>query len=77
MFRCPGQDQRYWKPEDIFDVRCPHCGYEIEFWKDEPNHQCPECAKMVRNPRLDTGCAQWCKHAEECLPGELSGQKGM
>ena len=25
-FHCPGQDQRYWKPEDIFDVLCPRCG---------------------------------------------------
>ena len=23
MFRCPGQDQRYWKPDDIFEVQCP------------------------------------------------------
>ena len=21
MFRCPGQDQRLWKPEDIFEVK--------------------------------------------------------
>ena len=27
---------RYWKPEDIFTAPCPHCGAEIEFWKDEP-----------------------------------------
>ena len=31
---------RYWKPEDIFTVACPHCGAEIEFWKDEPVRQC-------------------------------------
>ena len=71
MIKCPGQDQRYWKPEDIFDVKCPHCAYEIEFWKDEPYYYCPECHNMTRNPRLDTGCANWCKYAEECLPGEI------
>jgi hypothetical protein len=71
MIKCPGQDQRYWKPEDIFDVRCPHCAYEIEFWKDEPYHNCPDCQNMIRNPRLDTGCAKWCKYAEDCLPGEV------
>ncbi|MCK4763436.1 MAG: hypothetical protein KAW12_14650 [Candidatus Aminicenantes bacterium] len=68
--RCPGQDQRYWKPGDIFDVKCPNCGTEIEFWKDEPRHYCPGCEKPVRNPKIDTGCAEWCKYADECI-GEL------
>ena len=65
--RCPGQDLRVWKPEDIYDVLCPFCGEEIEFWKDEPVRPCPKCHKDVRNPKIDTGCAEWCKHAEECL----------
>jgi len=65
--RCPGQDQRYWKPGDIFDALCPHCNTEMEFWKDEPMLNCPNCKKTIRNPKLDTGCAQWCQYAEECL----------
>ncbi len=68
--RCPGQDQRYWKPEDIFNVTCPFCGAQIEFWKDEPVRCCPECKRDVRNPKLDAGCAHWCKHSDECL-GQL------
>jgi hypothetical protein len=48
-----------------FDVKCPLCAYEIEFWKDEPYYNCPDCHNEVRNPRLDTGCANWCKYAEE------------
>ncbi len=68
--RCPGQDQRYWKPEDICTVPCPFCQGEIEFWKDEPFRQCPRCRKEVRNPKLDTGCAEWCRHAPECLGAE-------
>lgn len=65
--RCPGQDQRFWKPEDIFDIQCPFCGTEIEFWKDEPLRPCSSCGKEIRNPRLDLGCAKWCQYAEECL----------
>ena len=72
MPRCPGQDQRYWTAEAIFDVKCSHCGKDIEFWKDEPMRICPACEKEVRNPRIDLGCAKWCKHAEECL-GKLPG----
>ncbi len=50
--RCPGQDMRYWKPEDIVTVPCPFCRNEIEFWKDEPARVCPSCRKEVRNPNL-------------------------
>ena len=65
--RCPGQDMRFWKPEDIFTVPCPHCRAEIEFWKDEPVRLCAACRKEVRNPKVDQGCAEWCKHGPECL----------
>ncbi len=67
MTRCPGQDQRYWTPDDIFDVACPYCDYEIEFWKDEPFRLCRSCQKEVRNPRIDLGCAKWCKFSDRCL----------
>jgi len=67
MVKCPGQDMRYWKAEDIFDVVCSSCGNIIEFWKDEPMRICSSCQKEVRNPRIDLGCAKWCKFADECL----------
>ncbi len=67
MARCPGQDMRYWTADDIFDVRCPYCDNEIEFWKDEPIRMCRECGMEVRNPRINLGCAKWCKSAAECL----------
>ena len=65
--RCPGQDQRYWKPEDIFDVVCPACGEAIEFWKDEPKRVCSACGQEVGNPRMDFGCAKWCRFAQDCV----------
>ena len=67
MPKCPGQDQRFWKPDDIFEVQCPGCGAVIEFWKDEPSLKCPKCRKLVVNPRLDLGCAEWCQYGDECL----------
>ncbi|OHB66255.1 MAG: phosphohydrolase [Planctomycetes bacterium RBG_13_63_9] len=66
-FRCPGQDMRFWKPEDVFDVSCPHCKTDVEFFKDEPALRCPSCGRQVRNPKIDLGCAQWCAAAKECL----------
>jgi hypothetical protein len=67
MVRCPGQDQQFWKPEDIFLCRCPNCGHELEFWKDDPFLVCKKCSNQITNPRLDLGCAKWCKHGPECL----------
>jgi len=67
MVRCPGQDLRFWKLGDIFDADCPHCGTAVEFWKDEPSVKCPQCRRVIVNPKLDLGCAQWCQHAEQCL----------
>jgi len=71
-FRCPGQDMRYLRPEDVFDIRCPHCKSEVEFFKDEPSLRCPSCGRQVRNPKIDLGCAKWCSFAKECL-GEAPG----
>jgi HD superfamily phosphodiesterase len=67
MVRCPGQDQRYWKPEDIFEVECSNCGAAVEFFKDEPQLKCRHCGHTVINPKIDLGCAEWCQYAEQCL----------
>ena len=67
MFRCPGQDQRFWKPGDVFEVQCARCGTSVEFFKDEPKLKCHNCGNIVVNPKIDFGCAEWCQHAEQCL----------
>jgi hypothetical protein len=64
---------RYWKPEDIFTLKCLHCDNEIEFFKDEPFRICSGCKAEVRNPKINMGCAKWCKSAKECL-GPLADQ---
>lgn len=69
--KCPGQDTRYWKPGDIFEVDCPKCGAKVEFFKDESARRCKACHTMIANPRMDFGCAAYCKYAEQCL-GELT-----
>ena len=73
MPRCPGQDQRFWKPDDIFEVECPVCEFSVEFWKDEPMRLCSQCQREIRNPRIDLGCAKWCKHADQCLGRDVDG----
>ena len=64
---CPGQDTRYWRPDDIFNVACSTCGKEVEFFKDDAQRRCGKCGTVIQNPRLSTGCAEWCEHAKECL----------
>jgi hypothetical protein len=65
--KCPGQDMRFWKPEDVFNAPCPICGRELEFWKDEPSRICPGCGKKVVNRRVELGCKKWCEYANACL----------
>lgn len=76
--KCPGQDLRYWKPGDIFDVSCPQCGKKIEFFKDDARRRCKSCGARVSNPKIDFGCAEWCVYAEQCvgkLPAELKEKR--
>ena len=77
MIRCPGQDLQFWRLEDIFEVACPYCRTGIEFWKDEPSVKCPRCRKVIVNPKLDLGCAQWCRHAEQCLGALVDPQSAL
>ncbi len=68
--KCPGQDTRFWGKDAVSEVTCPHCGNVVEFFKDEPSRKCKSCGKKLINPKMDFGCATYCKFAKECL-GEL------
>jgi ribosomal protein S27E len=72
--KCPGQNTRYWKPGDIFDIECPACGGTVEFFKDEMRIRCRKCKKLVPNPRADFGCAEYCQYAEQCVGPELANK---
>ena len=65
MLRCPGQDARLLRPEDVFEVSCP-CGEAVEFFRDDARRLCPRCGRSLLNPRRDLGCAAWCRHGREC-----------
>jgi len=76
--KCPGQDTRYWSEEAIFEVVCPQCGRAEEFFQDEPSRRCKKCGRKIVNPKMDFGCAAYCKFAEQCLgelPPELVAQR--
>ena len=69
--KCPGQDTRFWQPEDIFVLQCPKCEADIEFFKDDSSHRCHICGNRIRNPKLELGCAEWCEMADKCLEGVI------
>lgn len=76
--RCPGQDSRYWEADAIFEAECPQCGHLVEFFKDEPSRKCKNCGNKFVNPKMDFGCAAYCKYAQQCLgdlPPELVAQR--
>lgn len=76
--KCPGQDTLYWKPGAIYEVPCPQCGTNVEFFKDDTARKCPKCGHRFVNPKMDFGCAAYCQYAEQCigtLPEEFLEQK--
>ncbi len=76
--KCPGQDSRYWKPDSIFEARCPNCGKTVEFFKDDTTRKCDHCGHRFANPKMDFGCAAYCKFAAQCLgtlPPELLARR--
>lgn len=70
--KCPGQDTRYWKAEDIQERICPYCGKKLEFWKTDIRVKCSGCGRNVANPGFNLGCAEWCAYAKECLGTDTS-----
>lgn len=76
--KCPGQDTQYWSADAIFETQCPECGHPMEFFKDDATRRCPGCSKKIVNPKMDFGCASYCKFAEQCLgtlPEEFVAQR--
>lgn len=76
--KCPGQDTQYWNQDAIFETQCPECGHPMEFFKDDATRRCGGCGKKIVNPKMDFGCAAYCKFAEQCLgtlPEEFVAQR--
>ncbi|MCF8074568.1 MAG: HD domain-containing protein [Desulfotignum sp.] len=76
--KCPGQDTQYWDQNAIFETQCPECGHPMEFFKDDATRRCGHCNKKIVNPKMDFGCAAYCKYAEQCLgtlPEEFVAQQ--
>jgi putative nucleotidyltransferase with HDIG domain len=76
--KCPGQDTRYWDSGAVFEANCPKCGHSVEFFKDESSRKCRKCGEKVLNPKMDFGCASYCKFAAQCLgdlPPELAAKR--
>ncbi len=66
--RCPGQDPMFWKPDDVFEIACPKCGYHVEFFKFDAKRKC-RCGHVIVNPKIDFGCAEWCPYGDSCIEG--------
>ncbi len=76
--KCPGQDSRFWQEGAIYEVECPQCGSSVEFFKDESARKCKKCGHRFLNPKMDFGCASYCKFAAQCLgdlPPELIAKR--
>ena len=65
--KCPGQDPRFLKAQDIAEAPCPQCGRMVEFWPDEPVRKCSGCGRRLTNPENSMKCLAWCRYAAQCL----------
>lgn len=72
--KCPGQDTRFWGPNDIYTAECPTCGHPVEFFKDDIRRRCQKCGHRFLNPKLNLGCARWCQYADQCV-GEIGKEE--
>jgi hypothetical protein len=63
---CPGQNTAWWTKDDIFEIECPNCKTSIEFFKDDQTRKCSKCRHKFYNPKLDMGCAEYCKFVDKC-----------
>lgn len=71
MDRCPGRDNLRAKL-----IKCPSCGYLVEFFSDELRRNCPKCKSEVNQDKLPS-CIDWCKSARECLGDKLWKDLGL
>lgn len=62
MQKCPGQDKRNVKQENI---SCNFCGYDIEIFSDELKVRCPRCKNLICRKILSS-CVEWCRSAKDC-----------
>jgi len=51
MHRCPKEEEKFLKPDGIFEVECSACGEEVEFFADDRKKKCPRCGVILSNPR--------------------------
>ena len=65
--KCPGQDTKYWDSTAIYEEPCPDCSTPVEFFKDDTARKCTKCGKHFINPKLDFGCASYCRFASKCF----------
>jgi putative nucleotidyltransferase with HDIG domain len=72
--KCPGQDTRFLKAEDVAEARCPRCGRPVEFWPDEVMRKCRGCGHRFANPTNSMKCLNWCRHAAQCLEAMRGGE---
>jgi len=78
MNKCPGADWTQKEAQKVkYDILCPGCNYEIEFWFNDFKKECPQCKQEVEAPleRIiksleNFSCIRTCSYAKTCF-GEL------
>jgi len=51
LHRCPREEEKFLKPQGIFEVECSGCGQAVEFFEDDQKRKCGTCGAILVNPR--------------------------
>lgn len=50
--KCPTSHASISDPNAVFEVPCPKCGTEVEFFAEDKKRPCPSCGEKVESPRI-------------------------
>jgi len=57
---CGTSNTQKWGPDSIYNIACKKCGTEVEFFKDEKKHKCPECGEIIFNEQIEQDSGKCC-----------------
>lgn len=50
MHRCPKEEEKFLKPDGIYEVECSGCAEAVEFFADDAQQKCHKCGLVIANP---------------------------
>jgi len=66
MFKNDGPGSKEIREPQQEEMKCRHCGADVEIWSDETETKCKSCGQTI-NRMIGQTCLDWCSFAKECV----------